>query len=450
MKRVLKVFHPACHIDRLPPEVVCCKYPKMRWQVFIGIFVGYMSFYFLRNNFSFAMPYMMEEGYSKTELGFIFSALPLAYGFSKFIMGAISDRSNPRCFMAAGLIISAVVNLFFGTNLVLSSVSFMVFLMFLNGWCQGMGWPASARVIVHWFSKKERGTKTAIWGTAANVGAALVALLVSLGLFVFKSWHSIFYFPAVVSLLIAAVVLLTVRDTPQSQGLPPIEEHKKHHYEDVVEDPAVKEAREKELSVKEILFKYVFVNKYIWFLAFAYLFVYIIRYGVINWVPTYLTGVKGFTPEASRWAYFLFESAGIFGTILSGWASDKFFKARRAPAAIISMVIVTFGVLAYWLVPVGQPLYDYASLITIGCCIYGPMLLINVAAMDIVPKKAAGTAAGLVGLFGYVGGAVIANAGMGIAVDIFGWNGGFMLLLGSGIMSILLISLTWNAKGRQH
>lgn len=444
MKNILQIFRPAAHIARLPHEKIPAKFNFMRWQVFCGIFFGYMSFYFLRNNFSFAMPYLQQEGFSKTQLGLIFAALPLSYGFSKFIMGAISDRSNPRYFLATGLIISALINLFYGTNFVLSSISLMFMLMFLNGWCQGMGWPACARVVVHWYSKKERGTKTALWGTAANVGGALIALLASLGLMIFVSWHSIFYFPAIISLVIAVLVLFTVRDTPQSVGLPPIEEYKKHHYEGVAEETRKKE--EKELSTKEILFKYVFVNKYIWYIALANLFVYIIRYGVLNWVPTYLTQVKGFSPNASRNAYFLYEFAGALGTFLGGWISDKFFRSRRAPGGILFMIIVMLGVLAYWLVPVGYHFADYATLMLVGCAIYAPMLLIYVTAMDVVPKKAAGTAAGLVGLFGYLGGAVLASAGMGYAVDKFGWNGGFILLLASCVFATLFFVLTWNAK----
>ncbi|MDR1057522.1 MAG: phosphoglycerate transporter protein PgtP [Coxiellaceae bacterium] len=444
MKRVLKVFRPAPHIARLPQEKITAKYKLMRWQVFFGIFFGYVSLYFLRNNFSLAMPYMLQEGFSKTQLGLVFSALPLAYGISKFIMGAVSDRSNPRYFMTVGLIISALINLFYGTNFILSSISLMFILMFFNGWCQGMGWPASARVIVHWFSKKERGTKTALWGTAVNIGGGLVALLVNLGLMIFASWHSIFYFPAIISLVIAIFVWLTVRDTPQSEGLPPIEEHKKHHYENII--TSTSKNYEEELSTKEILFKYVFVNKYLWYLALANMFVYIIRYGVINWIPTYLTQAKEFTPSASRWAYFLCEFAGIAGTVLGGWLSDQFFHTRRAPVGIIFMFIVTIGILAYWFVPRGYHLADCVTLIVVGCAIYGPILMIYVSAMDMVPKKAAGTAAGLVGLFGYVGGAVLANAGVGYIVDRLGWDGGFVLLLISCGLTILFFALTWEAK----
>ena len=75
-------------------------------------------------------------------------------------------------------------------------------------------------------------------------------------------------------------------------------------------------------------------------------------------------------------------------------------------------------------------------------------MLIGVHALDLVPKKAAGTAAGFTGLFGYVGGAVSANVLIGALVDRAGWDAGFALIAAACIMAILLIAMTWNAEKR--
>jgi len=61
---------------------------------------------------------------------------------------------------------------------------------------------------------------------------------------------------------------------------------------------------------------------------------------------------------------------------------------------------VLIAVLVYWFNPAGNPMIDIISLIAIGFLIYGPVMLIGLQALDLVPKKAAGTAAGLTGLFG--------------------------------------------------
>ncbi len=85
-----------------------------------------------------------------------------------------------------------------------------------------------------------------IWNVAHNVGGALMPSLVTLGLYFFANdWKSIFYFPGILSILVGIYVLITMRDTPQSCGLPSIEEHTGEYPPDEkVQD------RERELSVK--------------------------------------------------------------------------------------------------------------------------------------------------------------------------------------------------------
>ena len=59
-------------------------------------------------------------------------------------------------------------------------------------------------------------------------------------------------------------------------------------------------------------------------------------------------------------------------------------------------------------------------------------------------KESAGTAAGLTGFFGYLGGAAFASATMGFIVDAFGWDGGFILLLASCVLAMFFLALTLN------
>ncbi len=111
------------------------------------------------------------------------------------------------------------------------------------------------------------------------------------------------------------------------------------------------------------------------------------RYGVLDWAPTYLSEEKGFSFDGSSWAYALYEWAGIPGTIACGFLSDRVFQGRRAPAVIIYMVLTTICVVVYWLNPPGNPSLDIAMLIAIGFLIYGPVMLIGVFALDLVPQK---------------------------------------------------------------
>ncbi len=437
---MISIFKPPPHIDRLPQDRIDPVYRRMRLQVFAGIFIGYAGYYLVRKNFSLAAPYLIEEhGYNKTQIGFALSGVAVAYGLSKFLMGSISDRSNPRWFMAAGLIASAAIMLAMGcTAWATAGVGIMFALMLANGWFQGMGWPPSGRTLVHWFSENERGTKTAAWNIAHNVGGGLIGPLATLGLLLFGDWRSLFYFPALIAIALAAFIMLTLRDTPQSVGLPPIEDHRHDHPKNY------QSTHEQEFTARQIFLEHVLNNRYLWFIAIANAFVYLVRYGVLDWAPTYLQEAKSFDPAQSGWAYFAYEYAGIPGTLLCGWMSDRVFHGRRAPAGVLFMALVLAALLVYWLNPPGRPWIDVGALIAIGFLIYGPVMLIGLFALDLAPKKAAGTAAGFTGMFGYLGGTLSANIAVGAMVDYMGWKGGFILLVAACVLSILFLSLVWN------
>lgn len=440
----MSLFPPAPHKERLPLQRIDPEYKQLRTKVFLGIFLGYAGYYLVRKNFSLVMPDLVDQGYSKGDLGLALSGVSIAYGLSKFLMGNVSDRSNARTFLTVGLVLSAFTMMFMGlVPFATSSIAIMFALLFINGWFQGMGWPPCGRVMVHWFSIKERGTKMSIWNVAHNVGGGLVGPLAIAAIAIFSDWESKLYFPGMVALIFAFIAYMLIRDTPQSCGLPPIEEYKNDYPANYSAD------QEKELTAKQIFFDFVFNNRVLWYIAFANAFVYLVRYGILDWAPTYLEEAKGFSVKEAGWAYFAYEYAGIPGTLLCGWISDKVFKGRRAPATIIYMVLVLIAVVIYWKNPPGNIAIDNIALIAIGFLIYGPVMLIGVQALDLVPKKAAGTAAGLTGLFGYMGGALFANIAMGYVVDHLGWDGGFIVLVAACILSIFFTALTWKRE-KEH
>ncbi|RUT79196.1 glycerol-3-phosphate transporter [Ancylomarina longa] len=434
---------PAAHKALLPDEKITPTYKRLRMQVFVGIFLGYAGYYLVRKVFSLVMPDLVNLGYSKTELGIALSGVSIAYGLSKFIMGNVSDRSNARRFLTLGLVLSAITMITMGLlPVATSSIAIMFALLLMNGWFQGMGWPPCGRVMVHWFSIRERGTKMSIWNVAHNVGGGIIGPLAILGVAIFTDWHAKLYFPGIIALVVALIAWLLIRDTPQSCGLPNIEKFK-DDYPDEYSDKF-----EEEMSAKQIFMEYILKNRLLWSIAFANAFVYLVRYGVLDWAPLYLEEAKGFSIQESGWAYFAYEWAAIPGTLLCGYLSDKVFHGKRAPVSIIYMVLVMVSVFMYWVS--NSLVANSIALICIGFLIYGPVMLIGVHALDLVPKKAAGTAAGLTGLFGYMGGALFADIAMGAVVDKWGWSGGFIVLLGACVAAIILIGISWYQEYKGH
>ena len=449
-----KFLAPPAYKPEMPAEKVDSTYKKLRWQVFLGIFIGYAGFYIVRKNFSMAIPELAPFGFETGELSIVLSMNAIAYALSKFLMGSVSDRSNARVFLPLGLVLASISMAFMivpvtaiGPEHKMWAIALMAVLNFLVGWFNGMGWPPCGRVMTHWFSIKERGTKMSIWNCAHNVGGALVGPMAVYGAIWFGSWFygsqtkyyfliGTYAFPAAVAIFIAILAYILIRDTPQSCGLPSIEKYRNDYPKNY------SEKHEQVLTAKEIFFKYVFNNKMLWFIAIANAFVYMVRYGCLDWAPAFLKDSQGYDIKDAGWAYFAYEFAAIPGTLVCGWLSDKVFKGRRAITTIIFMALVAVFILLYWRFSYNYTIVNL-SLIGIGFFIYGPVMLIGVQALDLAPKNAAGTAAGLTGFFGYFfGTAILANIVIGYVAGSVGWDWTFVLLLAACALSILFISFT--------
>ncbi len=263
-------------------------------------------------------------------------------------------------------------------------------------------------------------------------------------------WQYAFFVPGVISLVGAAYLFTRLRDTPQSVGLPPIEEFKN----DFPAGGIPEEDLERELSYRELFFDRVLLNPYVWILAIANFFAYITRYSMLDWGPTYLREVKGASLTGGGFGIMAIEFGGIPSTIFFGWVSDRIGGRRGMVAALCMLpIMAAFGVIIA--APAGYLWLDYLMLMTIGCFIYPVINLITIAALDIVSKKAIGTAAGFIGLFGYIGKMTL-DKGFGWTVDTYtktlGPEGAWSIVLYTtlicGAIATLLLALMWKVKPR--
>jgi len=433
----LRWLSPAPHLPRLPEAEVARRYPRLRWQILEATFIGYATYYLVRNNLPVVSKEMGEAlGYTKSQIGDIIALTAIAYGLGKFLMGAWSDRSNPRFFMPAGLLLTALCNFLFGGS---SSYGMHLFLWTLNGFFQGMGWGPCGRSLGHWFSVKERGTVFGFWNIAHNVGGGLTGIIVAHST-AWMGWRSAFFVPGILAVLCALYLLLRLRDTPQSVGLPPVEDYKRDALPGGVRD------HEEELGTRDLLRNYILNNQYLWLFAAANFFVYIARYAMLDWGPTYLKEVKRASLEDGGYSTAVFEFAGIFSTLLMGWLSDR-AGGRRGMVSLLCMLPV-FGAFAGILyTPPGMLWMDLLLFGVVGFFIYPPVMLLGVTGLDFSSKKAVGAAAGFIGLFGYLG-RTAQGKGLGWIAQHYGWDAALYASLGAALMAIVLLSVTWKLKPR--
>lgn len=460
---LLDFMAPPAHKPELPAEKIDKEYKWMRLKVFLGIYFGYAAYYLVRKNLSFAGADMMAQGYLDTSgVGDAMAGLPIAYAVSKFLMGGLSDRSDARKFLTFGLIISALIMIVAGLIPYPKDSGITTAILFgltcLTGWFSGMGWPPCGRVMSHWFSTNERSFKMSIWNTAHNIGSSGLAwlatiggggLIVACGFGAEDAWREAFIVPSIAALAVALLCWWFIRDTPESCGLPSIEK-----YRNDFSGAKAKKGEEDKIPFKTLFVDYVLKNKMLWLIGFANVLVYLVRNGISDWLPIYLQEAHGIAKSVSKDLYAYHMLAAIPGTLIAGWLSSKFFQGRCAPVNVICMAITAFGAFVYWqagaiatTLGVEYISVVVAALIITGFAVYGPVAMISIQAIAVVPKNAAGTAAGFMGLLGYlIGDAFFSKIAFGRIVESGGWDltfGGFF------VASVIAASICLLAMGKE-
>ncbi|SQA82563.1 sn-glycerol-3-phosphate transporter [Citrobacter freundii] len=142
------------------------------------------------------------------------------------------------------------------------------------------------------------------------------------------------------------------------------------------------------MSAFQIFCTYVLRNKNAWYVSLVDVFVYMVRFGMISWLPIYLLTEKHFSKEQMSIAFLFFEWAAIPSTLLAGWLTDKLFKGRRMPLAMICMALIFVCLIGYWKSESLLMVTIFAAIV--GCLIYVPQFLASVQTMEIVPQLRCG------------------------------------------------------------
>ena len=436
---MLSIFKAGPAANRVPAEKVQETYGRYRIQALLSVFLGYLAYYIVRNNFTLSTPYLKEHlDLSATQIGLLSSCMLIAYGISKGIMSSLADKASPKVFMACGLVLCAIVNVGLGF-----STGFWIFaaLVVFNGLFQGMGVGPSFITIANWFPRKERGRVGAFWNISHNVGGGIVAPIVGAAFAILGSehWQSASYIvPAGVAVLFAFIVLMLGKGSPRQEGLPALEQMMPE--EKVVLNSRHTVQAPENMSAFQIFCTYVLRNKNAWYVSLVDVFVYMVRFGMISWLPIYLLTEKHFSKEQMSIAFLFFEWAAIPSTLLAGWLTDKLFKGRRMPLAMICMALIFVCLIGYWKSESLLMVTIFAAIV--GCLIYVPQFLASVQTMEIVPSFAVGSAVGLRGFMSYIFGASLGTSLFGVMVDKMGWHGGFYLLMGGIVCCILFCYLS--------
>jgi OPA family glycerol-3-phosphate transporter-like MFS transporter len=429
----------------VPEDKIKSTYIRMQIGILISTCLGYTGYYICRQTFTYQQKDLIAAyDYTKEDIGMVLGVFGVSYGIFKLIMGTLSDKANPKWFIATGLFVSAFLNVLIGANS--HNIKVVAFLMALMAISQGMGAPACQKSIQFWFGKKQRGTFFSVWSSAHNLGSFASGYLAKWATTLFAAGEilaflnmpvtGVFYFCSAVSVLIGFIVLLTGNDRPASVGLPTAAEY---FDDDIVAGTATTEddGDTTTLSIGHIFIKYILLNKMVWFISLTSASLYMVRYGIMSWVPSFLSEQKGelFTKESAKAMTAFFELSAIPGVIFLGYATDKFLKGRRTPAIIVGILLSFIAILVYYTsMNKGVIIIDMFIMANL---IYAPITIVGLMVNESVPKFAAGASTGFMGFFQYIVGNLGATWVMGRVIDQMGWDAAFVLIYAAGAFAVV-------------
>lgn len=419
---------------------------RHRLRIMIAITLGYGVIYTCRLALGVVKKPLIDAGiFGPAELGLIGSALFYTYAIGKLTNGFLADHANMKKFLAAGFALSALCNIGMGSS---TLVTVSVLLWGLNGWFQSLGAPGGVVAMTAWFSNRERGRFYGIWSTAHSLGEGLTFLVVGAIVAAF-GWHWGFWVPGIFGFATAAMVYALVQDRPRTLGLPTVAEWRNDHYAAPAAQPQGQSVFATQLSILKI--------PAIWVLALSSATIYVTRYAINSWGVLYLQEARGYSLPMAGTLLMISTIAGMVGAVAYGFISDTVFKARRPPANLLFAILELTGLLLIF-----HGSTHIAVLIT-GLVLFGAGLtglvtaLGGLFAVDICPKRVAGAAMGLIGVFSYIGAAVQENVsghlierGMTVVngVRVYDFDTVIWFWLGASFVSMLLAASLWRVRLR--
>jgi len=389
-----------------------------RLRVFLLTWVSYATYYFARKNFPVAKRTIQTElGVSTAGLAAIDTGYLATYAIGQFAGGWLGDRIGSRRLIGYGMILSALLIAAFGAS---SSASLFALFFGLNGFVQATGWPGNVKAMAAWYGPTERGKVMGFWSTCFQVGP-LVATALAAWLLAHYGWRTAFFGPAVWVALVGLLVLLFLREGPETIAPP---------------KPAqIKGAAREALR-----------NPIVWLLGASYFGMKLIRYCIDFWLPYYLQKSLGYQADTAAYASTAFQFGGIFGAIIVGWISDKLFPGRRGAIAAICTVALALALALYGRVaPLGLAI-NFAAMALVGFCLFGPDALISgVAAQDLGGPLAAATVAGVINGCGSIGAIAQGPLVAGVS-ERFGWQAVFQALMVLAAVSSVGLGAVWRLQ----
>ena len=406
-----------------------------RYRILFAITLGYGLTYACRLAIGVVKKPLIDQGIlTPSELGTIGSALFVSYALGKLLNGFLADHVNVRLFVAAGFGISALCCAGMGltTGIVMGAL-----LWGLNGWFQSFGAPGCVVALTSTFPDAQRGRAYGIWSMSHSIGEGLTFLVVAAAVGAF-GWRWGYWSASIMGTAATLLVLTLLGGVEQPKAESP--------------------PHASRWTVLKTQFAVLAIPS-IWLLGVASALIYVTRYAINSWGVLYLQEARGLSLTVAATLILISNLAGIVGAVGFGFLSDVAFAGRRPPANLVFALVEILGLLLIFYGP------DTTLMIASGMLLFGlgmTGLVTSIGglfATDIAPKRVAGAALGVVGIFSYLGSAIqeqlsgwLIERGRTLShgVQHYDFASAIHFWIGASVVSMLLAGALWKTGGRSH
>jgi len=417
------------------PDSQSARYSHWRSAAFSSSWLLYAGCYLCRENLCTVRTLPGAPPAQDDLTGLLFN-FALAYVVGHIVSGTLADLKSARKVALAGGMLSALAT---AAMLFVHAPHALLALQLLNGFAQGLGFPALCRMLAVWFRRAERPSVLAWWSASYSLGGVLAASLTlwcATTQLIMPSWgwQRCFIFPPILLTLISVWFYFTTRDDPQSVGLAPISEL---------------EARsERDAKVLSGWWT-VLANSHIRTIAAMYFFLKMTRYALLFWLPLYLVQTTHLSNNRATSTAALFEFFGFAGALLAVHLSVRYFSSRRYPVAAIMLFALGFLALVQPLISTLGWWVSAISIAAMGLLVYAvDALMVSVAVLESVPLACSARAIAAVNGAGSVG-QMLSPLLVTWFARHYGWDNLFNLFLITSLMAAAIVAPRWNDDARE-
>jgi len=410
---------------------------RARWEfvTLATMYVCYAAFMLCRNTVVAASPAMIQDpslGLDVEKFGRLMSWHSLGAIAGKLVTGVGADRIGGRRLFLITLFLTAASTAAFG---MVSSVFFFGGLNFMGQFFKAGGWPAMAKIIGKWYSRRKHGRVWSIISTSSRVGT-IVAGVVLGALLIWIPWRAVFIVSAAVAAVIVLVGYVWLKDSPEDVGISPL----------VDEDAPT--ANEPHFLDGTTLLQacLVFVlSARVWLICFGLALLTALM-DFFNFIPLYLSETAGIAPGQASMAGSAFPTGMFVALVASGVFYDRLSKRQLVWAVGGLLGLSCLSVLFLWSLP---SLSLAASLklpaATISIFLFGfsisPAYYIPMSVFSIAfGGRHSGFLIALIDVFGYAG-AFVFNFFGGSIVQHHGWPIFLGLLFAVAVLALVTLTV---------